>query len=395
MQGQSKIEYVRNRINILMKLGREDQVLKEYDEIIRLTGENDEIRFKKAVLLFRMKRMKEAAEECDRAISINSSVPIYHYGKALALNVLEDYPGSLKEINEVLRLVSSPQRESVYETPSRNINLEIERLLKHFEEIESHEVPEHNIETFAEGAEEKEEPVRKEEFFEPQARNKISVRDQSFLDPDFTESIDDLKKLDKALKDIDIHFNRLKSAAQSVDLAIDEKEGRLKRLLASCTDPQIEEILRGYSDVLRVDINGEDRRNLRKIERVLDSNPKNGELHYGKALFLYTRGDFDEAMAEMEIARNLDPVSSAYNFGITLIENKSMDYEQSIKNLTNQARESPDNPSVHYKRGMMLYLLKRFGEAADEFNNAIDLYQYDPRYYFGRTLARYMLDSVA
>lgn len=391
MQGQSKIEYLRNRINVHLKLGREDQVLSEYDEMIKMAGESDEIRFKKAVLLFRMKRMREAANECDKAISINSSVPIYHYGKALALNVLEDYPGSLKEINEVLRLVSSPHDSGSRGSSSRNINREIERLLQHFEEIESHEVPEQQIENVSRNAPQNviEEPVM--HIPEIAKRNRVSEREQNFLDPDFSESIDDIKKLDMALKEIDSHFKRLKSAQPEVDLAIDEKEERLTRLLHDGFDPQIEEILRRYNDVVRIDVGGEDMRNLVKIERVLETNPKNGELHYGKALFHYTRGNFDDARTEMQIAKNLDPVSSAYTYGLTLIENKDTDYEVSMKSLTNRVRENPDNPSNHYKRGLMLYLTKRFGEAIDEFRSAIDLYQYDPRYYFARVLAKYML----
>ncbi len=402
MDGQTKEDYVRNKINILMKLGREDQVLKAYDEILKLSGENDEVHFKKAVLLFRMKRMKDAAEECDRAISINSSVPIYHYGKALALNVLEDYPGSLKEINEVLRLVSSPQKHSVNEAPSRNINREIERLLKHFEEIESHESFDHQLEDPAQGRQNQDdfefkvnEGFDEEKESEVKSVTRILVKEQNLLDPDFTESIDDLKKFDKALKDIDYHFNKMGGLDSSINLAIDEKEEKLKRLLMNCDDPQIEEILRRYSEVVRIDFNNEDIRSLKRMERVLDSNPKNGELHYGKGLFLYTKGELEGALREMEIAKNLDPVSSAYTFGLTLIENKSLDYEHSIKHLTNIVLENPENPSNHYKRGIMLYLLKRFGEAADEFKNAIDLYQYDPRYYYGRVLAKYMLDTQA
>lgn len=406
MDRGGRVEHVRNRINILMKLGREHQVLKAYDEIMKLSGESDEIYFKKAVLLFRMKKMKEAAAECDRAISINSSVPIYHYGKALALNVLEDYPGSLKEINEVLRLVSAPQKQNVSEeqspkeTPSRNINNEIERLLKHFEEIESNNDLDQQMEELQGEVERVREVKISEEESTPDVEEapettmkRILVKDQNLLDPDFTESIDDLKKFDKALKEIDNHFNRQGGLDKQVNLAMDEKEERLKRLLLDLQDPQIEELLRMYSEVIRIDLNFEDRRNLKRINRVLETNPKNGELHYGKGLFLYTRGDLGEALTEMEIAKNLDPVSSAYTFGLTLIENKSLDYDLSIKHLTNLVLENPQSPSNHYKRGIMLYLLKRYGESADEFKKAIDLYQYDPRYYYGKVLSKYMLDS--
>lgn len=394
MQGQSKVQYLQNKINILMKLGRESQILREYDEIMRISGEDPEIRFKKAVLLFKMKKMREAAKECEKAIGLNPSVPIYHYGRALALNNMENYPESLKEINEVLRLVSSPSVETRKEGPSRNINDEIERLLQHFEEIDpedtaSKEVVRKDLE------ESPRQGLGKEENASFSSRaNRILMRDEQYLDAQLTETIDDMKKLDMAIRSIDAHFNRLASLNKDLDAGIEQKERRLGDQLLNCTDAQICELLKRYSDVVRVDVSGEEKKNLRKINRVIDSDPNNAELHYGKALFLYTRGEFDEAMREIEIARSLDPASSAYSFGKTLIENRTFDYEQAIKHITNSVVENPDSPPAHYKRGLMLYLLKRFGEAIDEFNNAIELYRFDPRYYYGKVLAKYSLNDA-
>lgn len=392
MQGQSKVDYIQNKINILMKLGRETQILKEYDEIMKISGEDPEIHFKKAVLLFKMKKLKQAAFECEKAISLNPSVPIYHYGRALALNNLEDYPESLKEINEVLRLVSSPVSETRKEGPSRNINEEIERLLDHFEDIDT----EVGVSRAMPEKVELDTPFRSatKPAFSASA-NRILMRDEQYLDAQMTETIDDMKKLDRAIRSIDSHFNSLATVNRELDAGIGEKERRLEKQLSNCTDAQIFEILRQYADVIRIDLSGEEKKNLRKINRVIDSDPKNAELHYGKALFLFTRGEFDEAMKEIDISRSLDPVSSAYTFGKTLIENRMSDYEQAIRHLTNSVVENPDSPPAHYKRALILYLLKRYGEAADEFSNAVDLYQYDPRYYYGRILSKHCLnDSI-
>ncbi len=386
MQKQSKVEYLRNKIKILTKLGREDEVLNVYDEILKVEGEDSEVRFKKALLYFKNKRIEDAKAECEKAIAADPNRPIYHYGRALALNLLGEYHETISEVNEVLRLIGAPVAFGSREDHSRNVNTELGRLLKHFGDLGTEEQDsEPDIES-GNGGEGQEQASTQKQF------SRVLLREQSMADVDFNDSIGDAKKLDKALKEIDSHYNRIFSASNQTDRGIEDKEEMFRRFLLEASDPQLEEIFRSYSETVRIDLSGQEARGLKRIDRVLENSPKNPELHYGKALFLYTRGELDDAMREIEIARRLDPLSSAYTFGKTLIENKLLDYEQSIRHLTSAVRENPEDTTLHYKRGLMLYLLKRFGESADEFNNAIDLYQYDPRYYYARSLAKHSLD---
>ena len=60
-----------------------------------------------------------------------------------------------------------------------------------------------------------------------------------------------------------------------------------------------------------------------------------------------------------------------------------------IKELSKKIEETPDNDDLFYQRGRAKYELKKYKEAIEDFDKAISIKDYVPKYYFYRGSEEY------
>lgn len=380
MEETGRTERTLSRINVLVKLGRDAQAIEECDDIIRRSGDDPEVRFKKGVLYLKLRKFGNAVMEFERAITLDPAVPIYHYGKAQALNRLEEYGKSLHEINEVLRLVSVKNHKSANENGGEGVTEEVEKLIRHFEEMGS------NQET---GIDMAMEPDSDHDDEIIQVDQEVCLEPETYLETDFRELPDDIRSFDDALKRINSYYGGSSISGSSTAGIIIEKEKRLAAAMETPPTGNIGNLLIYNAGILRIDPDRSMRRELRKMNALIEQNPEDPELHYGKALYLYTRGQFAQARSEIDAALEIRGDVHSYIFGKRLIDSRIEEMSKAEENLSEILDEAPANASNHYRMGILLHLQCRFMYAENEFNRAIELYGLDPRFYLARAVSRH------
>jgi tetratricopeptide (TPR) repeat protein len=89
-------------------------------------------------------------------------------------------------------------------------------------------------------------------------------------------------------------------------------------------------------------------------------------------MFLGSRGRFDEALAEMQRARELDPLSIVVQAGTGRILHFARRYDEALAIQRQALRMDPGFVSIRFDIGMTLIALGRYAEAEHEFSLAAD-----------------------
>ncbi len=117
------------------------------------------------------------------------------------------------------------------------------------------------------------------------------------------------------------------------------------------------------------DWKGAEADHLRAIE--LDSNYATAHLWYG--LFLAAMERFDEALAELKHARQIDPLAMATNAHLGWILYLSRQYEQAAEQLGNSLEIEPNFPLARFFLGFAYEQQGRYADAIGEFEKASEL----------------------
>ena len=115
----------------------------------------------------------------------------------------------------------------------------------------------------------------------------------------------------------------------------------------------------------------------REIKRALEINPNDSESHLRYCGLLVLQKRFDEALAELRRAQELDPLSLSLNFWAGWHPYLARKYEQAMERFREAAALYPNAPEMHRGLGCALRQQGAIQEAVAELEKAIDLSRRD------------------
>jgi tetratricopeptide (TPR) repeat protein len=110
-----------------------------------------------------------------------------------------------------------------------------------------------------------------------------------------------------------------------------------------------------------------------EFSAALDINPSYAPAHHFFADYLKAMGRFDEALAEIEKARELDPLSLAINIGVGHVLYLSRQYDQAIEEYKRAVELDPSFMATHVWFGRPYLEKGLFTEAIAELETAVRL----------------------
>ncbi len=112
----------------------------------------------------------------------------------------------------------------------------------------------------------------------------------------------------------------------------------------------------------------------REINRAIQLNPGYASARHSRALFLSQMGRHTEALAEIEKARSLDPLSHRINANIGgVVLYVARQNERAIPELQKALELFPDDPTVHLFLGAVLSAVGRHDEAIAQIRRSLAL----------------------
>ena len=111
----------------------------------------------------------------------------------------------------------------------------------------------------------------------------------------------------------------------------------------------------------------------REYQRALELNPNYSTAYQRYGLILMALGRFDEALAEIEQARNLDPASLIINSNMGEVLYNEGRYEQAIEHFQKTLEMDPNFKQPHIGLASCYTQKNRFPEAVEELQKAVSL----------------------
>ncbi|GLZ79153.1 hypothetical protein Afil01_39600 [Actinorhabdospora filicis] len=93
-----------NRAQVLAGLGRVEEALQDYSEVIEVDPNYPEYHFDRAALLRRLGREEEALHDYDEAIRLSPPFPEAYFNRAVVRAALGDVDGALRDLGETIAL---------------------------------------------------------------------------------------------------------------------------------------------------------------------------------------------------------------------------------------------------------------------------------------------------
>jgi tetratricopeptide (TPR) repeat protein len=93
-----------NRARLLIALGRNDEALSTYGDLIAVDPDYAEYHFDRANLLYALGRNAEARADYDEAVRLGPPFPELHYNRAVLLRAEDDPEAALRDLDRVLDL---------------------------------------------------------------------------------------------------------------------------------------------------------------------------------------------------------------------------------------------------------------------------------------------------
>ena len=111
----------------------------------------------------------------------------------------------------------------------------------------------------------------------------------------------------------------------------------------------------------------------REFRRAIELNPNHADAHHWYALCLAWMGRQDDALGEIHLARELDPLSLTINTNVAWILAIGEQYEQAIEQGRNTLEMDPNFALGRYRLGQAYIMSGKYGEAAAELKKAVAL----------------------
>ena len=108
-------------------------------------------------------------------------------------------------------------------------------------------------------------------------------------------------------------------------------------------------------------------------KRAIELSPNYATAHHWYAYDLMLMGRFDESMAEINLAQELDPYSLIINANVGFILYHARRYDQAIEHYRNRLKMDPSFWLLHMYLGRALVQIEEYEEAIVEFQEAINL----------------------
>jgi TolB-like protein/Tfp pilus assembly protein PilF len=115
-----------------------------------------------------------------------------------------------------------------------------------------------------------------------------------------------------------------------------------------------------------------------EFRRAIELNPRYATAHQWYGSLFWVRGQLDESMNEVSVARQLDPLSSIINREVGKQHYFARRYDDAIDALTRTIDLDPDFFLAHWYLGRTLVQQNRFDEAVDALERAVVLSSQDP-----------------
>jgi tetratricopeptide (TPR) repeat protein len=110
-----------------------------------------------------------------------------------------------------------------------------------------------------------------------------------------------------------------------------------------------------------------------EFQRALDLNPGYANAHHWHAFNLMFLGRLDEALAEMEHARKLDPLSIIINANVGFVLYSARQWDRAIEAEQKFLELDPNSPDIHRYLGLALLQQGKYEEALSNLQRAVDL----------------------
>jgi len=111
----------------------------------------------------------------------------------------------------------------------------------------------------------------------------------------------------------------------------------------------------------------------REFQYALKLNPNLANGHHWYALYLIYMGRFDEALKEINRARELDPLAPQINANVEEVFYSSRQYDRAFQEIRNTLEIFPNYAQAHYKLGLVYTQKGQYEEAITQFQKAIAL----------------------
>jgi TolB-like protein/DNA-binding winged helix-turn-helix (wHTH) protein/Flp pilus assembly protein TadD len=117
----------------------------------------------------------------------------------------------------------------------------------------------------------------------------------------------------------------------------------------------------------------------KEFQLAIELGPNFANAHQWYALSLMWSGRLDEALNQIKLARELDPLSLVINANLGLILSGAHQYDQAIEQLRKTLEMDPNFAYAHYRLGQIYVLQGMNAEAIPELEKAIALSGGSPR----------------
>jgi len=117
----------------------------------------------------------------------------------------------------------------------------------------------------------------------------------------------------------------------------------------------------------------------KEFQRAIELNRNYANAHHWYALELMLMGRLDEALNQIKLARELDPLSLVINENMALILSSARQYAQAIEQSRKTLEMDPNFALGHFRLGQILILKGMNAEAVPELEKAIALSGGSPR----------------
>ncbi len=111
----------------------------------------------------------------------------------------------------------------------------------------------------------------------------------------------------------------------------------------------------------------------KEFRRAIELNPSNANAHRGLAQYFLSNARFDDALAEIEKARQLDPVSVGINFDQGWFLHFARKPDEAIAHLLRALDMDPNSAVTHFGLGHAYELKGEYGRAIAEYQSSIAL----------------------
>jgi tetratricopeptide (TPR) repeat protein len=122
---------------------------------------------------------------------------------------------------------------------------------------------------------------------------------------------------------------------------------------------------------------GDGKAALKEFETDVAKHSKNALAHYGYSLSLARNGKYDEAVAQMRKALEINPFDPYFVIGLGGVYYQAGRYPEALNVLVSLESLAPNHPRRLYYLGRTQFEMGRYQDAADSLEKVIKLY---PRY---------------